>query len=153
VKLAHLADVHLGFRQYHRLTPLGINQREADVAGAFRRAVDDVIGTAPDVVVIAGDLFNSVRPTNAAILHSFGQFRRLREALPTVPVVIVAGNHDTPRSVETGTILKLFEAVGGVHVVADQPLDGPSATQPHAPRRSALSGGGHAWGGGGRAAA
>ncbi len=123
MKLAHLADVHLGFRQYHRLTPLGINQREADVAGAFRRAVDDVIGTAPDVVVIAGDLFNSVRPTNAAILHSFGQFRRLREALPTVPVVIVAGNHDTPRSVETGTILKLFEAVGGVHVVADQPRD------------------------------
>jgi hypothetical protein len=123
VKLAHLADVHLGFRQYHRLTPQGINQREADVAGAFRRAVDDVIGTAPDIVVMAGDLFNSVRPTNAAILHSFGQFRRLREALPAVPVVIVAGNHDTPRSVETGTILKLFEAVGGVHVVSEQPRD------------------------------
>jgi predicted phosphodiesterase len=123
VKLAHLADVHLGFRQYHRLTSQGINQREADVAGAFRRTVDDLIETAPDVVVIAGDLFNSVRPSNAAILHSFGQFRRLRTALPTAPIVIIAGNHDTPRSVETGTILRLFEAVGGVHVVAEQSRD------------------------------
>ncbi len=121
MKLAHLADVHLGFRQYHRLTPRGINQREADVAGAFRRTVEAVARAAPDLVVVAGDLFHSVRPPNPAILDSFDQLRRLREALPRAPVVIVAGNHDTPRSVETGTILKLFEAVDGVHVVADAP--------------------------------
>jgi DNA repair exonuclease SbcCD nuclease subunit len=123
VKLAHLADVHLGFRQYHRMTALGINQREADVAHAFRRAVDDVIAAVPDVVIIAGDLFHSVRPSNPAIVHSFGQLRRLREALPAVPVVIVAGNHDAPRSLETGTILRLFEAVEGVHVVTDGVTD------------------------------
>ncbi len=123
MKLAHLADIHLGFRQYHRLTPQGINQREADVARAFRLVIDDVVDAAPDVVVIAGDLFNSVRPSNPAILHSFNQFRRLRLALPQAPVVIVAGNHDTPRSVETGAILKLFEAVGGVHVAVAEPRD------------------------------
>lgn len=118
MKLAHLADIHLGFRQYHRLTPQGINQREVDIAGAFRRAIDGVIDAAPDLVVISGDLFHSVRPTNPAILHSFNQLRRLREALPQAPVVIVAGNHDTPRSVETGSILRLFEALDAVHVVA-----------------------------------
>lgn len=123
MKLAHLADVHLGFRQYHRLTRAGINQREADVANAFRRAVDDVIAAAPDLVLIAGDLFNSVRPSNPAILDSFRLLHRLRSALPSAPVVIVAGNHDAPRSVETGTILRLFEAVDGIHVVADQPTD------------------------------
>lgn len=120
MKLAHLADIHLGFRQYHRLTAQGVNQREADVAQAFRRAVDDVIHVRPDLVVVAGDLFHSVRPTNPAILHSFHQLRRLREALPRAPVVIVAGNHDTPRSIETGTILRLFEALDGVHVVAQE---------------------------------
>ncbi len=118
MKIAHLADLHLGFRQYVRQTPAGINQREADVAQAFRRALDGVAAERPDMVIIAGDLFHSVRPTNAAILDSFNQFRRLRAALPGVPVVIVAGNHDTPRSVETGTILRLFEAIDGVHVVA-----------------------------------
>ncbi len=121
MKLAHLSDVHLGFRRYHRLTAQGINQREADVAQAFRRAVDDLVEVQPDVVIVAGDLFHSVRPTNPAILHAFNQFRRLRDALPHAPIVIVAGNHDTPRSVETGSILRLFEAVEGVRVVLQDP--------------------------------
>ena len=74
VKLAHIADPHLGARQYHRLTSSGINQREADVAQAFRAAVDGVIAERPDVVVVAGDLFHTVRPTNAAIV--FGRLVR-----------------------------------------------------------------------------
>jgi DNA repair exonuclease SbcCD nuclease subunit len=119
VKVAHLADPHLGARQYHRQTPAGINQREADVARAFRLAVDGVIAAAPDLVVVAGDLFHSVRPTNAAIVFAFRQIQRLREALPGAPIVLVAGNHDTPRSVETGSILRLFEELG-VDVAADQ---------------------------------
>ncbi len=119
MKLAHLADLHLGFRQYHRQTPNGLNQREADVAAAFRRAVDQVIQARPDAVVVAGDLFHSVRPTNPAILFAFQQVHRLREALPDAPVVIIAGNHDTPRSVETGSILTLFESLGA-DVVADE---------------------------------
>jgi DNA repair protein SbcD/Mre11 len=112
VRLAHLADPHLGIRQYQRQTPSGINQREADVARAFRAAIDGVIAAAPDAVVIAGDLFHSVRPTNAAIVFAFQQLQRLREALPVAPIVLIAGNHDTPRSVETGTILRLFEELG-----------------------------------------
>src|SRR6476660_6314101 len=112
VKLAHIADPHLGARQYHRLTPSGINQREADVAQAFRAAVDGVIAARPDVVVVAGDLFHTVRPTNAAIVFAFRQFQRLREALPDAPVVLIAGNHDTPRSSETGSILGLFVELG-----------------------------------------
>jgi DNA repair protein SbcD/Mre11 len=120
VKLAHIADPHLGIRQYHRQTPTGINQREADVAQAFRRAVDGVIEARPDAVVVAGDLFHSVRPTNAAIVFAFRQFQRLREALPAAPIVLIAGNHDTPRSTETGSILRLFEELG-VDVAIDEP--------------------------------
>jgi DNA repair protein SbcD/Mre11 len=119
VKLAHIADPHLGIRQYHRQTAGGINQREADIAHAFRTAIDGVIAAAPDAVVVAGDLFHSVRPTNAAIVFAFRQFQRLREALPHAPIVLIAGNHDTPRSVETGTILRLFEELG-VDVAADE---------------------------------
>jgi len=116
MRLVHLSDLHLGYRQYQRLTPAGINQREADVAGAFRRVVDKVIALRPDLVVIAGDVFHNVRPTNPAILHSFHQFARLAGALPGVPVVVVAGNHDTPRAAETGCILRLFVPLG-IHVV------------------------------------
>ncbi len=119
MRLAHLADPHLGVRQYHRQTPSGINQREADAARAFRLAVDGVIAARPDAVVVAGDLFHSVRPTNSAIVFAFKQFQRLREALPQAPIVLVAGNHDTPRSAETGSILRLFEELG-VDVAVDE---------------------------------
>jgi exonuclease SbcD len=119
VKLAHIADPHLGIRQYHRQTPAGINQREADIAHAFRLAVDGVIAVHPDAVIVAGDLFHSVRPTNAAIVFAFRQFQRLREALPEAPIVLIAGNHDTPRSTETGSILRLFEELG-VDVATDE---------------------------------
>src|ERR1043166_3662287 len=112
VQIAHIADVHLGFRQYHRQTPGGINQREADVANAFKAAVDGVLAARPDAVILAGDLFHAVRPTNAAIVFAFRQLQRLREGLPDAPIVLIAGNHDTPRSTETGSILRLYEELG-----------------------------------------
>ena len=112
MRLVHLADIHLGFRQYQRQTPAGINQREADVAATLRKVIDKVIELKPDIVLIAGDVFHTVRPTNQAILHAFIQFSRLTAGLPGSRILMVAGNHDTPRSAETGSILKLFSQLG-----------------------------------------
>ena len=117
MRLVHLSDLHLGYRQYQRLTPTGINQREADVAGTFRRAVDLTIALEPDLVLIAGDIFHTVRPTNPAILQAFQQFTRLTTLLPRAQVVMVAGNHDAPKTSETGCILRLFAELDRVHVV------------------------------------
>jgi DNA repair exonuclease SbcCD nuclease subunit len=116
LKIAHLADPHLGYRAYHRLDDRGRNQRERDVSDAFAAAVDGAIREAPDLVLIAGDVFHSVRPPNAAITDAFRQFLRLRAALPAAPVVVISGNHDAPRSSETGSILRLFAEIPGVHV-------------------------------------
>jgi len=112
MKLVHLSDLHLGYRQYHRQTTGGLNQREADVALAFKKTMDAIIDLRPDVIVIGGDVFHSVRPTTPAILHAYKQFARLRELLPDTVVVMVAGNHDTPRTTETGHIIRLFSALG-----------------------------------------
>src|SRR5690348_14330103 len=120
MRLVHLSDLHLGFRQYQRLTPGGINQREADVARSFQTAIDRTIALRPDLVVFGGDIFHNVRPTNPAIVHAFLQFSRLRAALGEVPVVMVAGNHDTPRAAETGSILRLFRELG-IHVAFSEP--------------------------------
>ena len=112
MRLVHLADLHLGHRQYQRLTPAGLNQREADVAAAFVKAVDKTIDLAPDIVLIAGDIFQTVRPPNPAILHAFNHFARLRQALPSAAIVMIAGNHDLPRTAEMGCILRLFARLG-----------------------------------------
>jgi DNA repair exonuclease SbcCD nuclease subunit len=119
MKLIHLADLHLGFRQYQRLTSTGLNQREADVAAAFKKAIDEIIEIAPEVIVISGDVFHAVRPTNPAILWAHTQFQRLTQMLPDTVVVMVAGNHDTPRTSETGCILRLFKSLNITVVDAD----------------------------------
>lgn len=116
MRLIALSDLHIGFRQYQRQTPDGINQREADVANVFRAVIGRIIEIEPDVIVIAGDIFHTVRPSNPAILHAFTQFSRLTRALPNCIVVMVAGNHDSPRAAETGCLLRLFAPLG-IHVV------------------------------------
>lgn len=120
MRLVHLSDLHLGYRQFQRQTAAGINQREADVASVFRTAIGKIIEIRPDVVLIAGDVFHNVRPPNPAILLAFTQFDRLVRALPDAVVVMVAGNHDAPRSSETVCILRLFSPLG-IHVVDAEP--------------------------------
>jgi hypothetical protein len=120
MRLIHISDLHLGFRQYQRQTPIGVNQREWDVATAFKRAIDKIIEVAPDIVLIAGDVFHAVRPTNTAIVHAFQQFSRLKQSLPDAIIVMIAGNHDTPKSSEMGCILRLFSPLG-IHVVFNEP--------------------------------
>ena len=112
MRLVHLADIHLGFRQYQRQTPLGINQREADVAISLRRVIDKVIELRPELILVAGDVFHTVRPPNPAILHAYLEFTRLVKMLPDTRVVMIAGNHDTPLTAETSSILKLFTSLG-----------------------------------------
>lgn len=116
MRLVHLSDLHLGFRQFARQTPAGGNQREADVADTCARAIGQVIACAPDVVLVGGDVFHSVRPPNTAIIDAFRQFGRLRAALPEALIVMIAGNHDVPRAADAGCILQLFTELG-VHVV------------------------------------
>lgn len=112
MKLVHLADLHLGFRQYERQTAAGNNQREADVAATMQKVIDKVLEIRPDIVLIAGDVFHTPRPTNSAIVHAFLQFTRLVQELPQSIVVMVAGNHDTPRTAESVSILRLFSSLG-----------------------------------------
>jgi DNA repair exonuclease SbcCD nuclease subunit len=118
--IAHLADLHLGFRAYHRSGPTGENVREADVAAAFERAVEAVVALEPGLVVVAGDVFHSVRPSNAAIAAAFRRFSSLASRLPDTPVVVIAGERDTPRSADAATILTLFAEIRGFTVVTER---------------------------------
>ncbi|HEY0018828.1 MAG TPA: exonuclease SbcCD subunit D [Longimicrobium sp.] len=120
MKIAHLADLHLGYRAYHRVTPRGVNVREADVADAFRQAVARLVELRPDLVLVAGDVFHTVRPSNTAIADAFRQLSLLTERVRDLPVVLIAGNHDSPRSADTGNILNLFREIDGVRVACDE---------------------------------
>jgi DNA repair exonuclease SbcCD nuclease subunit len=105
--ILHLADTHLGYSAYYKTAADGLNQREVDVYAAFRQGVDYAIKHRPDLVIHAGDLFDTVRPTNRAISMALQQFIRLSEA--GIPTVLISGNHETPKLRETGSVFRLFE--------------------------------------------
>ncbi len=108
MKIFHLADTHLGFSAYNKLDPdSGLNQREVDFYNAFKEFVDLAIEQKPDLILHAGDFFDSVRPTNRAISYALDQLLRLSQA--EIPIVLISGNHETPRLRETGSVFRLFE--------------------------------------------
>lgn len=115
IKIAHIADIHLGYRKYHKLTPSGLNQREADINAAFQEALRKIAFIKPQLVLIAGDLFHSVRPSNATVTFCFRELKKLASTIKA-PIVIVAGNHETPKRQDTGSILSLFKEIDGVYV-------------------------------------
>ncbi|MGD2045995.1 MAG: metallophosphoesterase, partial [Gemmatimonadota bacterium] len=94
--VAHLSDLHLGFRAYGR-AERGVDVRERDVAAAFERASQEVVKARPDVVVIAGDVFDRPDPPAGAVVALARGLEVLRAALPEAPVLLVAGPRDTPR--------------------------------------------------------
>ena len=94
--VAHLSDLHLGFRAYGR-AERGVDVRERDVAAAFERASQEVVLVHPDVVVIAGDVFDRPDPPAGAVVALARGLEVLRAALPDAPVLVVAGPRDTPR--------------------------------------------------------
>ncbi len=115
MRVCHMADVHLGYRRYNKLSKLGVNQRELDVNLAFQEAITRIISLKPDITIIAGDLFHAVRPSNSIVTFCFRQLRRLARDT-RAPVVIVAGNHETPKRVDTGSVLQLFSEIENVYV-------------------------------------
>ncbi|MEA2440130.1 MAG: repair protein SbcD/Mre11 [Thermoleophilaceae bacterium] len=119
MKLAHLADTHLGLRQLHYTLDGGRNTREQDIYNAFERAVDKIIELRPDAVVHSGDLFDGFHPSNTAIAVAFDQFKRLEEE--GISTVVIAGNHSTPRVAAVDHVFGLLDRLGCVHAVHAQP--------------------------------
>ncbi len=84
MKLIHIADTHLGLAAFNRLDPDGMNLREKQVYDNFLSAIDVIIHHKPDVLVHAGDLFDTVKPKTRAYTTVPGALERLHAAgIPT----------------------------------------------------------------------
>ena len=86
MKFAHLADTHLGYRQY------GLFEREKDFYEVFDKVIDKIIEEKVDFVIHSGDLFETARPSPMALLTFQKGLLKLRGA--GIPMYAIAGNHD-----------------------------------------------------------
>ena len=81
VRIAHLADIHIQDR------------RRAEYAIVFERLYASLRVELPDVIVVAGDVFDNKMRASAHNLEDVATFLSTLAAI--APVVLIAGNHDT----------------------------------------------------------
>lgn len=117
LRIAHLSDTHLGYRAYYKTDPAtGRNQRAVDIEHAYERAVSDILTRGVDLVIHSGDVFHHARPAYSAMRAFVRQTRRLEQA--NLPVVVIGGNHDTPRLRTSGSVFSVLDlALPGVTFV------------------------------------
>jgi exonuclease SbcD len=129
LKIAHLADTHIGMENYGRVNPeTGLNQRLHDFLKSLDQAIDGAIEARVDLVVFAGDIYKTRDPTPTHQREFAQRVHRLSAA--GVQTVIVAGNHDIPLSAGRATSVDIFRALEvpsvivartiGTHVVETQ---------------------------------
>src|SRR5918912_1429194 len=98
IRIAHLADTHIGMENYGRVNPqTGLNQRLHDFLNSLDQALDGALAAKVDVVVFAGDVYKTRDPTPTHQREFARRIHRLAQA--GIKVMIVAGNHDIPLSV------------------------------------------------------
>lgn len=108
MKFLHTADWHLGriFHQVH------LTEDQA-------RVLDQIVALAaaerPDVVLVAGDLYDRAVPPPEAVALLDRAWQRLALELG-IPVIAIPGNHDSATRVGYGAALL---ARSGLHLVAD----------------------------------
>ncbi len=104
MKVAAIGDAHLG-RSYLPYTTSvaegSVNQREWDFERSFEAAVELALAQEPDLLLWLGDIFDHPAP-------HYRSFRVVQRALATirdhgVPMVVISGNHDTPRLAGRGS--------------------------------------------------
>jgi DNA repair protein SbcD/Mre11 len=109
LRVAHLSDTHLGYRALFKTDPItGRNQRLLDIEHAYEDAVSDILTRNVDLVIHSGDVFHHTRPSWTALRCFIRQTRRLEDA--GLPIIVIGGNHDTPRlrtSVSAYSVLEL----------------------------------------------
>ncbi len=100
MKFAHLGDCHLGGWRQPELKELNFR--------SFQYAIDECIKEKVDLILIAGDLFDSAYPPIDILKDTFREFRRLKEI--GIPVFLIAGSHDY--SAAGKTFLDVLEKAG-----------------------------------------
>lgn len=88
MKFFHLSDLHIG-KQLFRYN------LKSEQQYMLRQVVQEVQKRKPDVIVIAGDIYDKSVPSAEAVQIFDAFLTDLAKLVPAVPVLVIAGNHDS----------------------------------------------------------
>lgn len=126
MRILHTSDWHLG-RQFHGLS------LEMDHAVVLNQVYHALVTRNPDVLIIAGDIYDRASPPASAV-RQFNEFIKRVAADTDVAIVLIAGNHDSGDRIESMSIMTdpARALIRGSLFAEQQPLiltdsDGPVA--------------------------
>ena len=130
MRIAHISDTHLGFRQY------GLQEREEDFKNAFTKTFEKIIELKPDLIIHTGDLFDYSHPPTRALKTAMEVLSRVSKR--GIPVFILPGTHDLPKTASmTESPTSILTFIDGVYdfgllerqnFTVTQKVDGKSLT-------------------------
>lgn len=119
MKIAHISDTHIGCQALGRMDGSGMNQREQDVLRSFEECLECIEREDPDLVLHTGDVFDKVRPPNYSLVRVFELLLDFQKRRMGRPLILLAGNHETPKVAGQRCILDLYKNLRGVEVISD----------------------------------
>ncbi len=105
MKFAHLGDCHLGGWRFPELQELSMQ--------SFEKAIDICIKEKVEMILIAGDLFDSAYPEIEILKKTFKEFKKINDS--KIPCFIIPGSHDY--SISGKTFLDVLENAGFCTIV------------------------------------
>ncbi|MCS7374460.1 MAG: exonuclease SbcCD subunit D [archaeon GB-1845-036] len=113
-RFVHTADFHLGvgLRGVPSTSKL-LEVREKDFEEQLKRIAEITVKSESDFLLICGDVFHSLRPSGK-LLTLFSRFiANLTQR--GIPVIVVAGNHDQPRTLRSDAYLNALHELKVPH--------------------------------------
>lgn len=88
MKFFHLSDLHIGKQlNYYNL--------KEDQIYILNQVVEKAIELRPDAIVVAGDIYDKSIPSAEAVTIFDNFLTKIANIEPTIPVIIISGNHDS----------------------------------------------------------
>ncbi|MCH1981126.1 exonuclease SbcCD subunit D [Ruminococcus sp. OA3] len=93
MRFFHLSDLHIGKQLHHY-------NLQKDQTQILHQIAEYARAEQPDAIVVAGDIYDKAAPSGEAVAI-FDQFlTELSRIRPQIPVLIISGNHDSPRRLQ-----------------------------------------------------
>jgi exonuclease SbcD len=93
VKLLHISDLHIGIKLYNR-------DLASDQEYVFEQIIEYVKKYTPDVIIIAGDIYDKSVPS-AESVQLFNSFtEKLYNASDKSQIMMIGGNHDSSQRID-----------------------------------------------------
>ena len=98
MKIIHTSDWHLGqeFYSYDR------TEEHESFLCQLRNIVEE---EQPDALVISGDIYHNATPSNTIMRLFSDHLDRIRQACPSMLIVVIAGNHDSASRLEISSTI------------------------------------------------